>query len=252
MADTRTMAQYDAKHPPRGYEDAIPYILKLLQTNSSKSKVNQSSPYKQFLILRHVYQRNPTKLKNLYFPTRSLHKERSQCSNCYDEAMHLPFIYRGSSPTMARKRTTTIYSNYGTDDLVSKFINQFFLLLRTNDDIRTEFTRFTKDSQNCINLIHFYKAMNITDQDSLNSAAGGNFLDKMPRECLKIIESKSKVRQTRAKAVIAKVSTNSSTQTVSPDVAELKDIVRALLLDKKEPQASAEPIPASCTCQAFD
>ncbi|GJU12772.1 hypothetical protein Tco_1135168 [Tanacetum coccineum] len=69
--------------------------------------------------------------------------------------------------------------------------------------------------------------------DSLNSAAGGNFLDKMPRECLKIIESKSKVRQTRAKAVIAKVSTNSSTQAVSSDVAELKDIVRALLLDKK-------------------
>ncbi|GKC15866.1 hypothetical protein Tco_1012648, partial [Tanacetum coccineum] len=30
------------------------------------------------------------------------------------------------------------------------------------------------------------------DQDSLNSAAGGNFLDKMPRKCLKIIESKSK------------------------------------------------------------
>nr|GEW19964.1 reverse transcriptase domain-containing protein [Tanacetum cinerariifolium] len=49
----------------------------------------------------------------------------------------------------------------------------------------------------------FYNAMNINDQDSLNSATGGNFLDKMPRECLKIIESKSKVRQTRAKAVVA-------------------------------------------------
>nr|GFB65838.1 reverse transcriptase domain-containing protein [Tanacetum cinerariifolium] len=41
--------------------------------------------------------------------------------------------------------------------------------------------------------------------DSLNSAAGGNLLDKMPTDCLKIIESKSKVRQTRAKAVVAKV-----------------------------------------------
>ncbi|GJV05299.1 hypothetical protein Tco_1338868 [Tanacetum coccineum] len=38
----------------------------------------------------------------------------------------------------------------------------------------------------------FYNALNSNDQDSLNSAAGGNFLDKMPRECLKIIESKSK------------------------------------------------------------
>nr|GEV27773.1 reverse transcriptase domain-containing protein [Tanacetum cinerariifolium] len=50
----------------------------------------------------------------------------------------------------------------------------------------------------------FYNALNIYNQDSLNSAAGGNFLDKMPRECLKIIESKSKVRQSRAKAVISK------------------------------------------------
>ncbi|GJT90223.1 hypothetical protein Tco_1079068 [Tanacetum coccineum] len=70
----------------------------------------------------------------------------------------------------------------------------------------------------------------------------------MPRECLKIIESKSKVRQTRAKAVVAKVSTNSSTQAVSSDVAELKDIVRALLLDKKN-QASA-PAPALHLCQS--
>nr|GEX79007.1 reverse transcriptase domain-containing protein [Tanacetum cinerariifolium] len=82
--------------------------------------------------------------------------------------------------------------------------------------------------------------------DSLNSAAGRNFLDKMPRECLKIIESKSKVRQSRAKAVVAKVSTSSSTPTISSDVAELKDMVRALLLDKKN-QSSAltsSPTPA--------
>nr|GFC46221.1 reverse transcriptase domain-containing protein [Tanacetum cinerariifolium] len=30
------------------------------------------------------------------------------------------------------------------------------------------------------------------DLDALDSAAGGNFLDKIPRECLSIIESKSK------------------------------------------------------------
>nr|GFA32018.1 reverse transcriptase domain-containing protein [Tanacetum cinerariifolium] len=71
----------------------------------------------------------------------------------------------------------------------------------------------------------FYNALNVNDQDSLNSAAGGNFLDKIPRECLKIIESKSKVRQSRAKAVVAKVSTSSSTPAISSDVAELKDMV---------------------------
>nr|GEZ16750.1 reverse transcriptase domain-containing protein [Tanacetum cinerariifolium] len=54
--------------------------------------------------------------------------------------------------------------------------------------------------------------------------ACGNFLDKMPRECLKIIESKSKVRQSRAKAVVAKVSMSSSTPAISSEVAELKDL----------------------------
>nr|GFA36324.1 reverse transcriptase domain-containing protein [Tanacetum cinerariifolium] len=84
----------------------------------------------------------------------------------------------------------------------------------------------------------FYNALNVNDQDSLNFAAGGNFLDKMPRECLRIIESKSKVRQSRAKEVVTKVSTSSSTPSISSDVAELKDMVRALLLDKKN-QSSA-------------
>ncbi|GJR95885.1 hypothetical protein Tco_0268059 [Tanacetum coccineum] len=88
----------------------------------------------------------------------------------------------------------------------------------------------------------FYNALNSNDQDSLNSAAGGNFLDKMPRECLKIIESKSKVRQSRNKAVVAKMSTSSSTQAVSSDVAELKDMVRALILDRKNQTPPPPPV----------
>nr|GEX47253.1 reverse transcriptase domain-containing protein [Tanacetum cinerariifolium] len=39
----------------------------------------------------------------------------------------------------------------------------------------------------------FYNALNPNDQDALDSAAGGNFLDKIPRKCLSIIESKSKI-----------------------------------------------------------
>nr|GEW41238.1 reverse transcriptase domain-containing protein [Tanacetum cinerariifolium] len=93
----------------------------------------------------------------------------------------------------------------------------------------------------------FYNALNINDQDSLNSTAGGNFLDKMPQECLKIFESKSKVCQTRAKAVAVKVSTRSSTRAISFKVSELKDMVRALLLDKKNqssaPASSFTPAP---------
>nr|GFA82177.1 reverse transcriptase domain-containing protein [Tanacetum cinerariifolium] len=63
----------------------------------------------------------------------------------------------------------------------------------------------------------------------------------MPRECLKIIESKSKVCQSRAKAVVAKVSTISSTPAISSDVTKLKDVVRALLLDKKNQSSAPAP-----------
>nr|GEY56911.1 hypothetical protein [Tanacetum cinerariifolium] len=45
----------------------------------------------------------------------------------------------------------------------------------------------------------FYNALNPNDQDAVDSAAGGNFLDKIPRECLSIIESKSKVRYSRSR-----------------------------------------------------
>ncbi|GJS29197.1 hypothetical protein Tco_0489817 [Tanacetum coccineum] len=87
----------------------------------------------------------------------------------------------------------------------------------------------------------FYNALNVNDQDSLNSAAGGNFLDKMPRECLKIIESKSKVCNSQNKAVVAKVSLNSSTPGISPDVDalttevyELKNMMKTMLIDKQK------------------
>nr|GFA13890.1 hypothetical protein [Tanacetum cinerariifolium] len=87
-------------------------------------------------------------------------------------------------------------------------------------------------------LYTFYNALNSKDQDSLNSTAGGKFLDKMPRECLAIIESKSKVRYSCNKPVSAKVSTNTSASGISPDVVELKDMVNALLLDKKSQNQS--------------
>ncbi|GJV88772.1 reverse transcriptase domain-containing protein [Tanacetum coccineum] len=74
----------------------------------------------------------------------------------------------------------------------------------------------------------------------------------MPRDCLRIIESKSKVRNSRNKPVVAKVSTSNSTPGISPDVAELKDMVKALLLDKKnqsQAPATVKAVEESCvTC----
>ncbi|GJW38782.1 hypothetical protein Tco_0064627 [Tanacetum coccineum] len=47
--------------------------------------------------------------------------------------------------------------------------------------------------QTLINLVqNVLPSLNTNDQDALDSAAGGNFLDKVPRDGLAIIESKSK------------------------------------------------------------
>nr|GFA08810.1 hypothetical protein [Tanacetum cinerariifolium] len=54
----------------------------------------------------------------------------------------------------------------------------------------------------------FYNALNPNDQDALDSAAGENFLDKIPRECLSIIESKSKVKYSRSRVTDVRANTN--------------------------------------------
>nr|GEV86702.1 hypothetical protein [Tanacetum cinerariifolium] len=54
----------------------------------------------------------------------------------------------------------------------------------------------------------FYNALNPNDQDALDSVAGGNFLDKIPRECLSIIKSKSKVRYSRSRVTDVRANAN--------------------------------------------
>ncbi|GJS50818.1 hypothetical protein Tco_0624180 [Tanacetum coccineum] len=51
----------------------------------------------------------------------------------------------------------------------------------------------------------FYNALNPTDQDSLNSAARGNLLERSTQDVLTIIENKSKVRNSRNKSNVSQV-----------------------------------------------
>nr|GFB72920.1 hypothetical protein [Tanacetum cinerariifolium] len=61
----------------------------------------------------------------------------------------------------------------------------------------------------------FYNVLNPNDQDALDSAARGNFLDKIPRECLSIIESKSNVRYSRSRVTDVRVNANAPPPTSS-------------------------------------
>nr|GEU29423.1 reverse transcriptase domain-containing protein [Tanacetum cinerariifolium] len=99
------------------------------------------------------------------------------------------------------------------EDLVSKFFNEFFPL--KNDNIRNEISNFQQQFDEsfheawdrykdlfraCLHhgftelhqLDTFYNALNPADQDSSNSATGGNLLERRTQDVLTIIENKSK------------------------------------------------------------
>nr|GEY08405.1 reverse transcriptase domain-containing protein [Tanacetum cinerariifolium] len=80
-------------------------------------------------------------------------------------------------------------------------------LQKPNETFNEAWERFKDLLRQCPNhgfselhqLDTFYNALNPNDQDALDSAAEGNFLDKIPHECLSIIESKSKVIYSRSR-----------------------------------------------------
>nr|GFC75335.1 hypothetical protein [Tanacetum cinerariifolium] len=78
----------------------------------------------------------------------------------------------------------------------------------------------------------FYNALNPNDQDALNSAAGGNFLDKIPHECLSIIESKFKVRYSRSRNTDSRANTNAPLSSSLPSNSFDLQQIAASLEDK--------------------
>nr|GEW33437.1 reverse transcriptase domain-containing protein [Tanacetum cinerariifolium] len=139
-----------------------------------------------------------------------------------------PFSLEGEARIWLDKEPTRSILTW--EDLVSKFINQFFPPSKTTY-LRNEITNFLQKPNETFNeawerfkdllrqchhhgfselnqLDTFYNALNPNDQDTLDSAAGGNFLDKIPRECLSIIESKSKVRYSRSQITNLRANTD--------------------------------------------
>nr|GFB22963.1 hypothetical protein [Tanacetum cinerariifolium] len=68
--------------------------------------------------------------------------------------------------------------------------------------------------------------------DALDSAAGGNFLDKIPRECLSIIKSKSKVRYSRSRTIDSRTNTNAPLSSSLPSNSFDLQQIAASLEDK--------------------
>ncbi|GJT72993.1 reverse transcriptase domain-containing protein [Tanacetum coccineum] len=173
----------------------------------------------------------------LIFLTRSLHRLESEVPKHFGKLLLFPFLRDGGSPRWFRQGKPQ-RSILTWDDLVSKFINQFFPPSKTTY-LRNKITNFFQEPNETFNeawerfkgllrqcphhgfselhqLDTFYNSLNSNDQDALDSAAGGNFLDKMPQEGLAIIESKSKVRYSRSRASDSRVSTDAPLSNSSP------------------------------------
>ncbi|GJT36790.1 reverse transcriptase domain-containing protein [Tanacetum coccineum] len=270
MADNRTMAQL-LQAPTEGYEDAI--VIPEINANFElKHGLINLVQNKQFF----GHDKEDPHAHIRYFNKITSTMRFPDIPSTSIKLMLFLFSLEGSARIWLEKEPPRSILTW--DDLVSKFINQFFPPSKTTN-LRNEITRFQQrfdesfyeawDQFNDLlracphhgfselhQLDTFYNALNANDQDSLNSATGGNFLDKMPRECLRIIEGK--VCNSRNKAVVAKVSSNSSTPGISPDVAalttevsELKNMMNTMLIDKQKAQApvTVKAVEQSCvTC----
>nr|GFB19165.1 hypothetical protein [Tanacetum cinerariifolium] len=211
MADNRTMAQM-LQAPIEGYEDAI--VVPPINANNFELK--------QTLI-------------NLV--------QSNQFTGRQDPHNHL----REARIWLDKEPTRSILT---WEDLVSKFINQFFPPSKTTY-LRNEITNFLQKSNETFNeawerfkdllrqcphhgfselhqLDTFYNALNPNDQDALDSAAGGYFLDKIPRECLSIIESKSKVRYSRSRVTDVRSNANDTLSSSQSNSFDLQQIAAAL------------------------
>nr|GEU37118.1 hypothetical protein [Tanacetum cinerariifolium] len=191
MADNRTMAQM-LQAPIEGYEDAIV----VPQINANNFELKQT-------------------LINLV-------------PNTTIKLLLFPFSLEGEARIWLDKEPPRSILTW--EDLVSKFINQFFspskttylrneiinFLQKPNETFNEAWERFKNLLRQCphhgFSELHqldtFYNALNPNDQDALDSAAGENFLDKIPRKCLSIIESKSKVRYSRSRVTDVRAKTN--------------------------------------------
>nr|GEW41883.1 reverse transcriptase domain-containing protein [Tanacetum cinerariifolium] len=71
----------------------------------------------------------------------------------------------------------------------------------------------------------FYNALNPADKDSLNSAAGGNLLERRTQDVLTIIENKSKVRNSQNKSIVSQVKSSDVNSSSSSEIAKLTHAV---------------------------
>ncbi|GJT03327.1 reverse transcriptase domain-containing protein [Tanacetum coccineum] len=251
MADTRTMSEL-LQTPTEGYGDAI--VIPAIRAENFELKVGLLTLVisSQF----HGFERDDP-----HSHIRWSNKITStlKYKNVPHEAIKLilfPFSLEGATRIWLEKEPPR--SIHTWEDLVSKFVNYFFPPSKTmnlknditnfqqmfDETFSEAWDRFKDLLRKCPHhgflelhqIDTFYNALTQSDQESLNAAVGGNLLNRTPQDALTINENKSKVRTSRNKPVVSKVSaTTSSTPAYLPEITALTYAVKAMLLQNKTP-----------------
>nr|GEX66146.1 reverse transcriptase domain-containing protein [Tanacetum cinerariifolium] len=223
MAD-RTMEEL-LQAPTEGYGEAIVIPEILAENFEIKMNLLQLVQTNKF----HGFEMdNPrTHISNFKRMTSTL--KYKDVPNDAIKLMLFSYSLEGASRIWYEKEPPNLILTW--DDLVNKFVNQFFSPSKTTH-LKNEISRFTQRFEETFGeawerfkemlracphhgvseltqIDTFYNGLNEQDQDSLNATAGGNILSKTTREALKIIENKLKVRYSRSKSNVSRVNTNS-------------------------------------------
>nr|GEX04329.1 reverse transcriptase domain-containing protein [Tanacetum cinerariifolium] len=248
MADNRTMAEL-LQAPTEGYEDAI-IILEIAANNFElKHDLINLVQNKQFFGHDKEYPHAHIRYSNKITSTMRVPNMPSSSI----KLMLFSFSLEGAARIWLEKEPPRSILTW--EDLDTKFLNQFFPPSKTTN-LRNEITRFQQRFDES-----FYEAWDRFN-DLLRACPHHGFSEMHQLDTFyNALNRKSNVRPTRAKAVVAKVSTSSSTLAISSEVSELKDMARALLLDKKNqssaPTSSSTPAlvkavePNCVTCGGF-
>ncbi|GJX34660.1 reverse transcriptase domain-containing protein, partial [Tanacetum coccineum] len=223
MADNRTMAQL-LEAPTEGYEDAI--VVPEITANNFEIKHGLLNLVQNKQFFGHDKEDPHAHIR--YFNKITSTMKFPNVPSTSVKLMLFPFSLEGAARIWLEKEPPRSILTW--DDLVSKFINKFFSPSKTTN-LRNEITRFQQKFDET-----FYEAW-----DRFNDLLRG-FLDETFYEAC----DRSRFIELRCGC------TSSSTLAVSSDVAKLKDMVRALILDKKIQTPAPAPVKAveqSCvTC----
>nr|GEY02636.1 reverse transcriptase domain-containing protein [Tanacetum cinerariifolium] len=208
MTDNRTMADM-LRAPTEGCAEAIVVPPILAEQFKFKYSLINMMTSEQFFGLE---KDNPHDHIRWFNKITSTIKYRD-VSNSVIKLILFPFSLARTPRWWLEKEPSRSITTW--DDLVSKFINEFFppheprtsvmksriFSKKFDESFHEAWERYKYLLRACPHhgftelhqLNTFYNALNPTDQDSLNAAAGGNLLETSPQDALTIIENKSKM-----------------------------------------------------------